>query len=299
MIRLLEGIVPILATPFTNGGAVDYESLESLVDHLLEQGARGLGVFGNAGEGYALLASERREILSRVARRAGGRAPLCVGVGATGTAAAVEACREAERLGAAVLMVLPPYYLKPDAEGVAAFYAAVGAAVSVPIMVQDAPLLTGVNIPPALMARLAGASDAVRYAKVEAPPTAPKITAVREAAPELALLGGLNGLFMIEEITRGARGQMPAADMTALYVEVWNCLEAGDREAAWRSFRQALPLIRFELQPGLGVSAVKHNLLQRGVIRSAAVRPPTRSLDAAGLEELAELRRLVFSRSPA
>ncbi len=64
----------------------------------------------------------------------------------------------------------------------------------------------------------------MRFAKVEAPPTAPKISAVAEAAPALTLLGGLNGQFMIEEITRGARGQMPAADMTAIYVEIWDHL---------------------------------------------------------------------------
>lgn len=256
-------------------------------------------MFGNAGEGYTLLASERREILSRVVSRAAGRVPLCVGVGATGTAVAIETCLEAEQLGASTLMVLPPYYLKPDAEGVVAFYAAIGEAVGIPIMVQDAPLLTGVSIPPALLARLASEIETVCYAKVEAPPTAPKISAVRNATPALTLLGGLNGQFMIEEISRGARGQMPATDMTSLYVEIWDQLEAGNRDSARRCFQNALPLIRFELQPGLGVSAVKHNLVERGVIRSAEVRPPTRSLDAAGLEELAELRRLVFALSVA
>ncbi len=251
-------------------------------------------MFGNAAEGYTLLAAEKSEILTRVGNRAAGRVPLCVGVGATGTAAAIEQCLEAEQLGASTLMVLPPYYLKPDAEGVVDFYKAIGAAVEIPIMVQDAPLLTGVNIPPTMMARLEDEIEAVQFAKVEAPPTAPKISAVRRAAPNLTLLGGLNGQFMIEEITRGARGQMPAADMTSIYVEVWDHLEAGNREAGWKRFRHALPLIRFELQPGLGVSAVKHNLVERGVIQSATVRPPTRSLDAAGLEELVELRRLVF-----
>ncbi len=108
------------------------------------------------------------------------------------------------------------------------------------------------------------------------------------------MLGGLNGQFMIEEMQRGARGQMPAADMTALYVAVWNHLEAGDLEAAWDVFTKMLPLVRFQLQPGLGVSAVKHNMVARGVIEHAGVRHPTKELDAEGLRELELLRRRVL-----
>lgn len=289
----LHGVIPIVATPFDEQGAVDYTSLLRLVDHLLEQGAHGLAVFGNAGEGYTLLAQERRAILTEVRKHVGTRVPLCAGIGETSTARAIDECREATDLGADALMVLPPYYLKPDATGVTAFYAAIASAVSTPIMIQDAPLLTGVAMPPKLLAELSEI-ETVRYAKVEAPPTAPKITAVRQAAPDLTLLGGLNGQFLIEEITRGAVGTMPAADMTSVYAEIYDHVQAGRRAEAWQTFTKALPLMRFELQPGLGVSAVKHNLVERGILRSAAVRPPTRALDAEGLRELAELRQLVL-----
>jgi 2-keto-3-deoxy-L-arabinonate dehydratase len=131
----------------------------------------------------------------------------------------------------------------------------------------------------------------VRYVKVEAPPTASKVTAVLEAGG-LVVLGGLNGQFMIEEIGRGARGVMPGSDETSHYVEIWNRLAAGDLPGAWRIFAAALPLIRFELQPGMGVSAMKHNLVDAGIIASARVRHPTVSLDARSLEELRTLREL-------
>ncbi|MCZ6770600.1 MAG: dihydrodipicolinate synthase family protein [Proteobacteria bacterium] len=291
----LQGVIPILATPFHDDGSVDYDSLAHLVDHLLGQGSHGLGVFGNAGEGYTLLPDEKRRILESVARRVNGKVPICVGVGETGTRAAVASCVEAQSLGADALMVLPPYYLRPDGDGLVEFYSAIGRAVAVPIMVQDAPLLTSVPMPPALLARLVREVEAVKYAKVEAPPTPPKITQVQQATDgDLVLLGGLNGQFMIEEITRGARGTMPASDMTSIYVEIWERLQAGDRDSAWECFTQALPLIRFELQPGLGVSAVKHNLVERGVIETPTVRSPTRSLDTQGLAELDELQRVVL-----
>ena len=295
MNRSFSGVYPILVTPLLDDGRIDTASQLRVVDHLLEQGAHGLGAFGNAGEGYALLPSEKRELLDAIVGHVGGRAPVVVGIGATGTDAAVEACREAEGQGAAGLMVLPPYYMRPDADGLRFFFSAISDSVGIPIMVQDAPMLSQINMPPALLARMAREIERVEYVKVEAPPTAPKITKTLQAADgTISLFGGLNGQFLIEEWQRGARGTMPASDMTSLYVAVWNALEADDESGAWDLFSRALPLIRFELQPGLGVSAVKHNLLARGVIQSANVRHPTRSLDMEGLRELAALRSLVW-----
>ncbi|MBI1354210.1 MAG: dihydrodipicolinate synthase family protein [Acidobacteria bacterium] len=291
----LQGIIPILATPFHEDGSIDYDGQLRVVDHLLEQGAHGLAAFGNAGEGYTLLASEKRQLLDAIVKRVAGRAPVVVGVGVTGTEQAAEAAREAAGQGADALMVLPPYYLKPDADGVVFFFETVAKAAGIHVMIQDAPLLTGVPMPPPLIARMGREIEHVDSVKVEQPPTAPKVSKVCAAAGDsLTVLGGLNGQFMIEEIRRGARGQMPAADMTALYVAVWDALEAGDDERAWDVFTKMLPLVRFELQPGLGVSAVKHNLVARGVIESARVRHPTHSLDAAALAELAVLRRRVL-----
>jgi 4-hydroxy-tetrahydrodipicolinate synthase len=289
------GVFPILATPFFDDGKIDTASQLRLVDHLLEQGVHGLGAFGNAGEGYTLLAAEKRQLLDAIVKHVDGRVPVVVGVGVTGTDAAIEACTEAQGQGASGLMVLPPYYLRPDSDGVMFFFSAVSDAISIPIMVQDAPLLTQVPMPPALLARMAREIEHVEYAKVEAPPTAPKITQTLAAANgALTLFGGLNGDFLIEEIGRGARGTMPASDMASLFVAICDALERKDCVTAWDVFRRALPLIRFELQPGLGVSAIKQNLVAKGVIRSARVRHPTRSLDAAGLSELAQLRSLVW-----
>jgi 4-hydroxy-tetrahydrodipicolinate synthase len=116
------------------------------------------------------------------------------------------------------------------------------------------------------------------------------------AAGTLTVFGGLNGQFMIEEIARGARGMMPGSDMIGDFVEIWNCLRAGDVDAAWDVFTTILPLIRFELQPGMGVSAMKHNLVARQVISSAAVRHPTTALDARSLGELSTLRKRTQAR---
>jgi len=287
-----RGVFPIVVTPFHDNGSLDYDSLDRLIDHLLEQGAHGLGLFGNASEGYTLLACERAAMMRRIVARVNGRVPIVASSGHTGTDAAVQMSREAQEMGADALMVLPPYFLRPDAEGLMFYFAAISDAVNIPIMVQDAPLMTQVSMPASLLARMSREIPNVRSAKVEAPPTAPKIGALKAAlnGSDFAIFGGLNGQFLIEEFERGAAGVMPSSDITSIYVRIWNHLEAGDKAPAWRLFALALPLIRYELQPGLGVSAAKHNLVARGVIRSARVRHPTSSLDAAAVAELAQLR---------
>jgi 4-hydroxy-tetrahydrodipicolinate synthase len=291
---MLRGIFPIVVTPFHDDGAIDYDSLDRLIDYLLVQGVHGLGLFGNASEGYTLTGAERTAMLKHIARRVDGKVPLVVSSGSTGTDSAVAASIEARDLGATALMVLPPYFLKPDGDGLMFYFDAISKAAAIPIMVQDAPLMTQVAMPVALLARMAREIEHVRSVKVEAPPTAPKVGALAiAAAGKLALFGGLNGNFLIEEWSRGAVGTMPSSDMTWVYVEVLRLLEAGDQADAWTLFSRALPLIRYELQPGLGVSAAKHNLVAEGVLSSARVRHPTSNIDEPAIEELRVLRGLI------
>jgi 4-hydroxy-tetrahydrodipicolinate synthase len=278
-----------LNTTFHEDGTLDLESQVRLVHHLLDVGAHGLGLFGNASEGYALLAEERTRLLQLVVKEVNGHVPLVVSSGHTGTDAAVLLSKEAEDVGADALMVLPPYYMKTDGEGLIHYFGEISRAARIPIMVQDAPLMAQVQMPASLLTRMSAEIEQVRYVKVEAPPTAPKVSAVVDSGGPI-VFGGLNGQFMIEEINRGARGVMPGSDMIGVYVEIWNRLEQGDQANAWRVFAQALPLMRYELQPGMGVSAMKHNLMAAGVIRSARVRHLTASLNARCLSELKVLR---------
>lgn len=289
---MLAGIFPILVTTFDDQGRLDVTSQLRLVDFLLEQGAHGLGLFGNASEGYTLEGAERVELMKAIAKHVNGRVPLVASSGSTGTRSAVELSKQLADLGASALMVLPPYFLKTDGDGLMHYFEQISTGARTPIMVQDAPLLTQVAMPPALLARMAREIEFVESAKVEAPPTAPKVSqTVKAAGDALTIFGGLNAQFFIEEYQRGARGTMPGSDCIADLVRIWNALEAGQSGEAWDVFTRILPLLRFELQPGMGVSAMKHNLVAKGVIASAAVRHPTAALDAVSLAELAVLRQ--------
>ncbi|MFN0109088.1 MAG: dihydrodipicolinate synthase family protein [Blastocatellia bacterium] len=285
-----EGIFPIALTTFDEYGEVDEASQLSLINHLIDCGVHGIAIFGNASEGYALSESEKARLMPLIIKEVRKRVPVFVSTGHTGTHVAVQISKAAEEAGADGLMILPPYFLKPSAEDLFGYYKAISDAVSIPIMIQDAPLLTGVNIGAAQMARMAKECANVKLTKVEAPPTALKVTEVKQACGDsLVIFGGLNGHFFLEELQRGARGTMPGSDMMPMFVKVWNLFEAGKHAEARAEFNRHLPLIRFELQPGLGVSAMKHNLKAAGVIKHTTVRPPTRSLDGIAIEELQQI----------
>lgn len=287
----VRGIYPIVNTTFDDGGRLDLRSQRRLVRFLLDSGAAGLGLFGNASEGYTLRDDERRTLLEAIAEEVAGAVPLVVSSGHTGTDAAVAASVEAERGGAAALMINPPYYVKPDAEGIYTYFAAISAAVGIPIMVQDAPLMTQVVLGVDLLARMGRELAQVKMVKVEAPPTSPKVSKLAAAAEgHLTLFGGLNGNFLLEERARGAVGCMPGCDMTEAFVRVWEAAGRGDQAAAREEFTRLLPLIRYELQPGLGVAVMKRNLFDAGIIASPRTRHPTRTLDAVDIAEIRELR---------
>jgi 4-hydroxy-tetrahydrodipicolinate synthase len=286
------GIFPIVNTTFHEDGSLDLDSQVRLVRFLLECGAHGLGLFGTASEGYALSTDERVQLMQLIVREVHGRVPVVVSTGHTGTDVAVSLSRQAEADGADAVMVLPPYFLKPDADGIFEYFQAINEAIGIPIMVQDAPLMTQVAMGPSLLARMARELEHVRYAKIEAPPTAPKMTEIKRAGDaDLRLFGGLNGHFLLEELGRGAAGTMPGSDLTAIFVRIWSLWEKGQHDEAREEFTRYLPLIRYELQPGLGVSVMKLNLCEWGVIASARVRHPGRAVDEIARQELAVLRR--------
>lgn len=290
MSETYQGIFPIALTTFDEHYEVDEQSQLALINYLIECGVHGLAIFGNASEGYALSEAEKARLMPLIIKEVRQRVPVFVSTGHTGTHVAVQISKAAEAAGADGLMILPPYFLKPTADDLFGYYKAISAAVSIPIMIQDAPLLTGVNIGAAQMARLAKECANVRYTKVEAPPTSLKVTEVKQACgDDLVIFGGLNGQFFLEELQRGARGTMPGSDMMPMFVKVWGLFLAGKYKEARAEFNRHLPLIRFELQPGLGVSAMKHNLKAAGIIKHTTVRPPTRALDDVGIEELQQL----------
>ncbi|PVE93303.1 MULTISPECIES: dihydrodipicolinate synthase family protein [unclassified Microbacterium] len=281
MAPTLQGLMPILATPFDETGALDRAGLRRLVEFQLASGVDGVAVFGMASEGFALTTEERRAILDDVVQLVDGRVPVIAGVNGTSTATSIEQALLAEEGGADALMVLPPFMVKPPAGTLVDFYGDVAAATSLSVMVQDAPGVTGVAMTPALIAELARL-DGVDSVKVEAPPTAPKVGAVVDAIGDsrFAVLGGQNAQFCLEEYARGAVGTMPACEFPDLLAPVLAQFVEGRVEEARADFRRMLPLVLIGLQGGIAWAVHKEVLVARGVIEHATVRYPASRLDA-------------------
>jgi 2-keto-3-deoxy-L-arabinonate dehydratase len=297
----IGGLMPILATPFTNSGGLDVAGLRAVVDFQLQSAVQAVAVFGMASEGFALTRDERRQILAVVREVTAGAIPIVAGVNGTSTATAIEQAREAEAGGADVLMVLPPFMVKPPAGTLVEFYGDVASATTLPVMVQDAPGTTGVAMPVSLIADLSRLPG-VTSVKVEAPPTIPKVQAVAAAVePGFAILGGQNAQFCLDEYDRGSVGTMPACEFSDLLAPVLADWEIGLREDAREEFGRLLPLILFGLQPGLAWAVHKEVLVARGLIDSAFVRYPASPIDDRARHSLAEileqLRLPILSRT--
>lgn len=293
----LAGVYPILATPFDARGALDEASLRRLVDFQLAIGAQGVTACGMAGEVHKLSDAERTRVVEIVVEAVAGRAVVIAGTGHAGTEVAVQLSRQAEAAGADALMVQPPYVFKPDPAGILEHYRAVAEAVSIPIIVQDEPVTTGLTLAPALLAQLARELPNVRYVKVEHVPTAIKMTRVIEAAtsaggPAPALLGGMGGLYFLDELRRGAVGIMTGFAYSEVLIEVYRAWSAGDADRAADTFYRYLPLIVFEGQLGVAGVAIRKGILHlRGLIDTPYVRAPRGP--AVDAQAWAEVRALI------
>jgi 4-hydroxy-tetrahydrodipicolinate synthase len=157
-----------LVTPFHDNEDVNHEALAQLVDFIITRGfADSLIVTGTTGEFYSLTDEERIEIWKTVKKAAAGRLPLVAGVGAASTRRAVHFTRIAGEMGFDVVMCVLPFYSKPSDEGVLRHFRAVAAATSLPVLVYNIPLFTGINMEPVTLEALAGVPN-IRGIKEEA-----------------------------------------------------------------------------------------------------------------------------------
>jgi 4-hydroxy-tetrahydrodipicolinate synthase len=288
-----SGVYHILATPFREDGALDTDGLPRLVECALATGISGFTILGIAGEAHRLTDEERRRVVETVVKEVRGRVPVAVGVSASGTHLATAFARMAREHGADALMVAPPTGLK-NLDTVAEHYRIVAAATGLPIVLQDEPVTTQVNMPAPFIAQVCADLPLIEAVKLEEPPTLPKITRLRELfGSRVAIFGGLGGVYFFEELSRGADGAMTGFPYPEALRAIREHFVAGRRDEARALFYRWLPLIRYESQPGAtpgtAVGIRKEILRRRGWIASALVRPPAPALDAGTHAELGEI----------
>lgn len=291
-----RGVFLITVTPFADDGALDLASTDRMVDFALECGVSGLTVLGIMGEATKLTADESRIFVARVLARVAGRVPVVVGASAPGFAPMRELTASVMAQGAAGVMIAPPHTLRGDDQIVAYFdmvQATLGA--DVPWVLQDHPVATGVQMSTGVILRIIERAPGCVMLKHEDCPGLAKLSALRAASADgparrvSILTGNGGGLFLPEELLRGADGAMTGFAWPEMMVGVCRAHAAGDTGRAQDLFDAYLPLARYEQQPGIGLAVRKHILAARGVIASAHIRRPGPALSAADIEDIARL----------
>ena len=290
-IGALRGVWNIVPTPFLPDGALDRASIPTLVDFVRATGVDGLTILGVLGEAARLGDDERTAVLEAAIGAAGASLPVCVGVSHASTDRAIAYAREAEEAGAHSVMLAPPPLARPTDAALRRHYLAVALAISIPVVVQDHPASSGVQMSSEFLLALAAEAPSCRVIKLEEEPTPPKAGRLVDGSPDVIVLGGLGGEMLVEELRRGSHGTMTGFGFPEILVAVVRRWFAGDREGATAVFDRYATLIRFENQAILNLPIRKLVYQRRGAIAHATVRAPGLPPDPGTVADLDDLLR--------
>ncbi len=267
-----SGVFPAATTQFDAALDIDLPATQKVQQALLRDGVHGLVLMGTVGEGNSLSAEEKRNVLRAAVEVSAGKVPVIAGVSEFTTAAAASFARDAERIGAAGLMVLPAMVYVPTAAELEYHFRSVAAASGLPIMLYNNPPSYRVNIDIATLVRLADV---------------PSIVAIKESAPDsrrftdlinvfgdrFVLFAGLDDIAF-EGLTLGAKGWVSGLTNAFPFESLllYESLRNGDLELARRIYRWFMPLLHLDAEHDL-VQSIKlaEQIMGRG---SERVRPP-------------------------
>jgi len=299
-----RGVFIIAATPFTDAGEVDFESIDTLTDFYLSFGIDGLTILGIMGEAQKLSAEESLAVMRRYLARVAGRIPVIVGVTAPAYDPMVSLARASMQEGAAGVMIAPPANVKTDEQFFNFFSGACRAlGPEVPVCLQDYPAVTGAWMSVPVFERIVRELPQVVMLKAEDCPGLTKISRIRaleaKGLRRSAILVGNNGLFYPLELARGADGPMTGVAYPEMLTEVYRAMQAGNRDLADDIFEIYLPLVRYETQAGVSLAWRKEILRRRKAIRSAKVRAPGAQLNADEHDDLTRMMARIDSKLAA
>ena len=273
----LHGVLPVLHTPFTPGGAIDNVVLQREIDWAFETGADGV-VVAMVSEVLRLGYHGRRELAGLVCQCVRGRGFIVISVGAESTLEAVEFAKHAEGLGASAVMAIPPVATALSSSATREYFATIIGGISIPLVVQDASNYVGAAIDLSVYLSLLDQFGPERILfKPEASPLGPNLSKLRDATDGKArIFEGSGGINLVDCYRRGIVGTMPGTDLLDGVVALWNALAAGDED---RTYQLSLPicaLVALQLQGGLdGFLAIEKYLLKkRGLFNNTLQRQP-------------------------
>jgi 2-keto-3-deoxy-L-arabinonate dehydratase len=292
--RPYRGVFPVAPTIFDEAGNVDLDGQRRATDFMIDSGSNGICILANWSEQFVLTDDEREEVMHAVLKHVAGRVPVIVTTTHFGSQICAERSRRAEAAGAAMVMVMPPYHgatIRVPEQGIYDFFRRVSDAVSIPVMIQDAPVAgTPLSVP--LLVRMAREIDNISYFKIEVPQAAGKLRSLI-AEGGAAIEGPWDGeeaITLMADLDAGATGAMTGAGYPDGIRTIVDAHFAGDREAAAAAYQRWLPLINYENRQ-CGLIAAKVLMKEGGVIRSEMTRHPVLPLHPATRAGLIEIAR--------
>jgi dihydrodipicolinate synthase/N-acetylneuraminate lyase len=273
---LPKGIFPLLETPFDEKGNIDYESLRSLIEDVIQAEVHGVMAPLVASEVHSLSIDEREKIIRHAVRTIGGRVPFVVGASSD----SAEECRRfaslAEQVGASAYLVAVPgaFYGRSDDE-IVAFFRSIVSVSAAPIIIQDLQW-NGPGLNLVTIQRLKENLPSLAGMKIETVPAGPKYTLVRKAMGEsFYISGGWAIPQLIEALDRGVDAMVPESSLVRVLVAIYRAHASGRREEAAQLFRRLLPVLVFSNQELFhSIAFFKRFLVRKGILKSAMMRSP-------------------------
>ena len=289
-----RGVFPVVPTTFTQDGELDMHSQKRCVDFMIDAGSHGLCILANFSEQFVLGDDERERLTRSILEHVAGRVPVIVTTTHFSTRICSERSRRAQDQGAAMVMVMPPYHgatiRAPEAQTVE-FFARLSDALSIPIMIQDAPV-SGTLLGAPLLARMAHEIEQVAYFKIETPGAAAKLRELIRLGGE-AIEGPWDGeeaITLIPDFDAGATGAMTGGGYPDGIRRIVDAYADGRRDEAIAEYTRWLPLINYENRQ-CGLLAAKALMKEGGVIACDAPRHPFPAMHPATLAGLLDTAR--------
>jgi len=272
-------VYPAICTPFTEDDVVDVEAQRRVVQFALECGSHGIVAFGLAGEVLKLSADERRQLTDVILEEVADAVPVFVGVGAPSSRAAIELARYAEAAGASCVVVPAPMSGAVGEDALVDYVVSIASAVTIPVMVQDAPAYVGVGLGTEVVRRIGERAENVRLVKLEAGP-AEMSHWIELLGDDFAVWGGDGGMYLLDCVRSGAVGIIPGVDLVDLLVRVYEAEARGESALADERLRAILPMLVFEMHHSIDHynACAKHVPVQRGVLGHDRLRQPAGTL---------------------
>lgn len=261
-----SGLGVALVTPFTDGGKIDFDALDALVDYVTENGVDYLVPLGTTAETPALFPGERKEVLSRIRHRNAGRLPIVAGIGGNNTAAVAAAVEDFDLDGVDAILSVTPYYNRPSQRGLYEHFKVVAAASPVPVILYNIPGRTGVNMLPETTLKLACEVDNIVAVK-EASGNMDQIGEIIAGKPDgFHVLSGDDALAL-PIIQRGGDGLISVAANAypALFARMIRAAREGSLSEAEECRMKSEPIVRALFAEG-NPTGVKAALAAKGII---------------------------------